>query len=516
MRGVGAAAHDGRRLARVGRDAGQRSLSAAAGILVGAVGEPEIEMGVRLRRRKRRGRQPDDRRRSRVRRQRIGPRLRARSEGRLHALDVQGGRRRPRRDRGRRRAERRRTGRLLRRPARDRSTAWTRRPASCAGRRRSTSIAPRGSPARRCSTTGASTCRCRRAKKAIGAQADLRMLHVSRQHRRARSGDRCEQVWRTYMIAETPTPRAKNAKGTQLWGPSGAAVWSAPTVDPVTKSLYVATGDAYSMPAAPTTDAIVALDLETGAIKWATQVTAGDAFTMACGDRGPDQLPGEGRPGSRLRPVADPRHARRRQARDRRGAEVRRRPRLRSGSGRQETVEHDGRPRRRARRHRVGIGQRRTEHVRAAVRHHVQGSDAARARRAESGSRRRAVRDSARRRQAGLAVASQRLRRQAVVQPGALGAGGGDSGAVFGGSIDGHFRAFATSDGHVLWDFDTARDFDTVNGVKARGGSIDVGGAAIANGMVADDVRLRPVGRHARQRAAGVLGRRKVSTKYEV
>ena len=57
-------------------------------------------------------------------------------------------------------------------------------------------------------------------------------------------------------------------------------------------------------------------------------------------------------------------------------------------------------------------------------------------------------------------------------------------GAVFGGSIDGHFRAFATTDGHVLWDFDTARDFDTVNGVKARGGSIDVGGAAIAHGMV--------------------------------
>jgi polyvinyl alcohol dehydrogenase (cytochrome) len=57
-------------------------------------------------------------------------------------------------------------------------------------------------------------------------------------------------------------------------------------------------------------------------------------------------------------------------------------------------------------------------------------------------------------------------------------------GAVFGGSIDGHFRAFAARDGHVVWDFDTARDFETVNGVKARGGSIDVGGPAIANGMV--------------------------------
>ena len=92
-----------------------------------------------------------------------------------------------------------------------------------------------------------------------------------------------EQLWRSYMITEAATPRAKNAKGAQLWGPSGAAVWSAPTVDAATGSLYVATGDAYSQPAAPMTDAVVALDLETGAIKWATQVTAGDAFTMACG-----------------------------------------------------------------------------------------------------------------------------------------------------------------------------------------------------------------------------------------
>ena len=84
-----------------------------------------------------------------------------------------------------------------------------------------------------------------------------------------------EQLWRTYMITEAPTPRAKNARGAQLWGPSGAAVWSAPTIDAATRSLYVATGDAYSLPAAPMTDSVVALDLESGAIKWATQVTAG-------------------------------------------------------------------------------------------------------------------------------------------------------------------------------------------------------------------------------------------------
>ncbi len=77
-------------LARVGRDSRQRSLSAAARILVRAGSGPQVEMGVRVRRRERRGRQPDDRRRSRVRRQRLGTGLRTGPEGRLHALDVQG------------------------------------------------------------------------------------------------------------------------------------------------------------------------------------------------------------------------------------------------------------------------------------------------------------------------------------------------------------------------------------------------------------------------------------------
>jgi polyvinyl alcohol dehydrogenase (cytochrome) len=57
-------------------------------------------------------------------------------------------------------------------------------------------------------------------------------------------------------------------------------------------------------------------------------------------------------------------------------------------------------------------------------------------------------------------------------------------GVVFSGSVDGHLRAYAAGDGRILWDFDTARDFDTVNKVAARGGSIDVGGPAIAEGVV--------------------------------
>jgi polyvinyl alcohol dehydrogenase (cytochrome) len=57
-------------------------------------------------------------------------------------------------------------------------------------------------------------------------------------------------------------------------------------------------------------------------------------------------------------------------------------------------------------------------------------------------------------------------------------------GSAFSGSMDGHLRAYSTIDGKILWDFDTARNFNTVNGVKAAGGSLDEGGATIVNGIV--------------------------------
>jgi polyvinyl alcohol dehydrogenase (cytochrome) len=57
-------------------------------------------------------------------------------------------------------------------------------------------------------------------------------------------------------------------------------------------------------------------------------------------------------------------------------------------------------------------------------------------------------------------------------------------GVVFSGSLDGHFRAYATDDGRILWDYDTLRDFATVNQVPAKGGALDGGGAAVAAGMI--------------------------------
>jgi len=57
-------------------------------------------------------------------------------------------------------------------------------------------------------------------------------------------------------------------------------------------------------------------------------------------------------------------------------------------------------------------------------------------------------------------------------------------GIVFSGSVDGHLRAYSTKDGSIVWDFNTVRDYDTVNKVPAKGGSIDAAGPAIADGLV--------------------------------
>jgi len=50
--------------------------------------------------------------------------------------------------------------------------------------------------------------------------------------------------------------------------------------------------------------------------------------------------------------------------------------------------------------------------------------------------------------------------------------------------MDGHLRAYAAEEGNVVWDFNTARDFETVNSVKAKGGSMDGPGVVVTHGMV--------------------------------
>lgn len=293
------------------------------------------------------------------------------------------------------------------------------------------------------------------------------------------------QAWKTYVITEEPIARRKNAEGTQLYGPSGAAIWSAPTIDEKLQLLYVATGDSYSDPPAATSDAIMALDLQSGAIKWAQQMTKGDAYNLACGGANPMNCP------------------------DSRGPDVDfgSPPILVTLAGGKRALV---------------IGQK------SAVVHAVDPDDRGKilwATRIGKGSALGGVEWGSAADATNIyaplsdiAFKSAGLNLQGMTPNGAAGGGlfalrladgkkawhapipgCGDrpkcspaqsaptsviDGVVFSGSVDGHFRGYSTRDGHIVWDMDTTQEVTTVNGSKAHGGSIDVGGPAIANGVV--------------------------------
>ena len=88
-------------------------------------------------------------------------------------------------------------------------------------------------------------------------------------------------LWQTFTT-EVPEPRGRNALFIRRWGPSGAPIWSAPTIDIARGRLYVGTGENYSQPTNALSDAVLALDLEDGRILWSRQFTAKDAWNMSC------------------------------------------------------------------------------------------------------------------------------------------------------------------------------------------------------------------------------------------
>ena len=89
-------------------------------------------------------------------------------------------------------------------------------------------------------------------------------------------------LWRTHTIAEAPAVTGRHYVVVKEWGPSGTPIWSAPAIDPATGLLYVGTGENYTAPATPTSDAIMAFESEDGEIVWTEQFTANDTFNMAC------------------------------------------------------------------------------------------------------------------------------------------------------------------------------------------------------------------------------------------
>ena len=286
-------------------------------------------------------------------------------------------------------------------------------------------------------------------------------------------------LWKTRTIAEAPSKRAKNSIGTQRWGPSGAAIWSAPTLDPAHNVVYVTTGDSYSNPAAPESDAVMALAMDTGKVKWIRQTTRGDAWVLACTedaeedrincpvDAGPDVDYGSSailvvRPSGKRLLLAGQKSGVM-HALDADTGEIRWKRQISQGGvlgGIEWGFSADD------------------EAVYIAI------SDAWEEDPGVAGG-------FAALRIADGSVVWERAAHQGTCpedregcQTGQLGAVTGIPGAVFSGSLDGHLRAYATDDGRVLWDFDTVREFETVNGVPGRGGALNGPGPSVAGGWL--------------------------------
>ncbi|MEZ5489664.1 MAG: PQQ-binding-like beta-propeller repeat protein [Gammaproteobacteria bacterium] len=109
-----------------------------------------------------------------------------------------------------------------------------------------------------------------------------------------------EVDWVYHTMPEADYTGERNSIGVPLRGPSGAPIWSTPTVDPQRNLVYVTTGENTSHPATVTSDAIIALDLDTGEPKWVFQGLWNDVWNTACG-----RVPGPNCPNQRPSTLAD-------------------------------------------------------------------------------------------------------------------------------------------------------------------------------------------------------------------
>jgi polyvinyl alcohol dehydrogenase (cytochrome) len=279
-------------------------------------------------------------------------------------------------------------------------------------------------------------------------------------------------IWKTYTITDEPKRRGTSSAGVPLWGPSGAAIWSAPTIDGRRGLIYVATGNQYSGPSHPSSNAVMALDMKTGSVRWSKQVTPGDIYVSNCRAGNPN-CPDTNGPDFDF--GSPPMLVRTSTGRD-----------LivigqKSGIGFALDPEKNG----------EGVWEYRAG--RGGVLGGIEWGSATDAERAYF-----AVSDITLPQPGGLhavTLATGQRAWFAPPRPPACGTGRGCNGAqssavtvipgaVFSGSNDGALRVYSTTDGAILFEFDTNREFQTVNGVPGRGASMIGPGPVVAGGMV--------------------------------
>jgi polyvinyl alcohol dehydrogenase (cytochrome) len=283
-------------------------------------------------------------------------------------------------------------------------------------------------------------------------------------------------IWKSHTVLEEPQPTRKSSTGIQEFGPAGAPITSPPTIDTQRNVLYVATGSSTTGLEQSLTDAVAAFDLTDGKLRWVKQLRRPDS--------GPDGAGFSSSPVLRTLPT---------------GNQV-----LLAGQ-KSGTVygldpDHGGEILWQTRIGDVAAGAAGPSFASAGV----PGAAGGIAWGSAADHR-------------NLYVALSGLLAQPANAEGSLTALDMTTGAArwhaaspqpacswgehncshaqaqaitvmpgsaFSGSMDGHLRAYSTIDGKIQWDFDTAREFQTRNGIKASGGPLDRGGATIVNGMV--------------------------------
>jgi polyvinyl alcohol dehydrogenase (cytochrome) len=284
------------------------------------------------------------------------------------------------------------------------------------------------------------------------------------------------RLWKTYTIDEEPKPTKKNAKGLQLYGPSGVAIWSAPTVDLARGTVYAATGNSYSEPAADTNDSVLAFDLASGKLLWKKPITPNDVFVVGCGpknqsgncagDVGPDfdfgnspilrTLPG----GRRILVLGQKSGVAYGLDPDKQGEII---WQTRVGKG-------------------TALGGVEWGSAADDQYMYVANSDVLLpaadqgglfALRLATGERVWATPSPDVKCPVGRGCNKAQSAAISVIP-----------GVVFSGAMNGYMRGYSTTDGRIIWEFNTWQEFTTVNGVPARGGAINAPGPTIAGGML--------------------------------
>jgi polyvinyl alcohol dehydrogenase (cytochrome) len=282
------------------------------------------------------------------------------------------------------------------------------------------------------------------------------------------------QIWKTYTIPDPPTPTRKNAAGAQLYGPAGAAVWLSPTLDSRNHTLYIGTGNAYSDPMTKYSDAIIAIDMNTGQTKWVRQLAEGDGWNFSCVNPNKANCPQSVGPDVDIgcSPILK---------------------NLPNGKrvlvvGQKSGVVHGLDPDAEGKilwQTRVGAGgalggvqwgmAADDEHAYVALSdvHLKEKAGGLFALKLATGEKAWYA-EPAKPACAGKFGCSAAQMAPVTVIPG----------VVFSGAMDGVLRAYDSKSGKVIWEFSTLRDFDTVNGVKAKGGSLSATGPVLAGGML--------------------------------